>query len=32
MKLNGIENILSEIRMNESINPETGEMLSLIHI
>ena len=27
MKLNGIENILSEIRLNESINPESGEMV-----
>ena len=27
MKLSGIENILSDIRLNESINPETGEMV-----
>ena len=31
MKLNGIENILSEIRMNESINPETGEMVQELY-
>ncbi len=31
MKLNGIENILSEIRMNESINPESGEMVQELY-
>ena len=31
MKLNGIENILSEIRMNESINPETGKMVQELY-
>jgi len=31
MKLNGIENILSEIRINESINPETGKMVQELY-
>lgn len=29
MKLNGIEDILSEIRQHESIDPETGKMISI---
>jgi len=31
MKLNGIENILSDIRKNESINPETGKMVQEVY-